>query len=173
MALIVETGAVVIGADSYLSVVDATTYLVSRGKGDAWDAVDDQEAALRKATDYITQAYRGRWTGYRFTVSQSLDWPRAWVPIPDVPSGYGAFSAFVSNTIVPLEVKNACAELALISSVTDLTATLTRPKIRTKVGEIEVQYNPYSPEYPRFRHIDMMFNPYLNSRGVNYALVRA
>lgn len=172
MALIVETGAVVAGAESYSSVVDATTYLNARGYGDAWDLVDDKEAALRKATDYMIQKYRGGWLGTLVSVTQPLDWPRSYVPIVDAPSGYGRFSAYVRSDIVPVEVKGACALLALTSNSGPLAPDLARPETSVKVGEIAVTYDPSLPQFVRYRSIDMMLRQYLTGGDNVFGVVR-
>jgi len=174
MALIVEDGTVVVGAESYLTVSAADTYHANRGNT-AWTDLDTpvKEQSLRKATDFMVQNYRTRWAGYRFNVSQPLDWPRAWVPIRDVPSGYGAFSAFVSNIIVPDAVKNACAELALKAATAELAPDLSQVVTREKIGPIEVDYQPYSPQQKRYVAIDgMLALLLLPGSGVSTPLVR-
>jgi len=171
MALIVEDGSIVANAESYVSVAQADSYFSTRAN-EAWSDVEDKEAALRKATDYMLQAYRSRWAGTRVSITQVLDWPRAWVPIPDLPSGYGAGASYLENNIVPTEVKNACAELALLSVSGALAPNLERAKSSVTVGEIAVTYDPASPEYPRYRSIDMMLSPWLKSGGAMMGLVR-
>lgn len=171
-AVVVETGAVVAGADSYISVAAATIYLTNRALGDAWDLVDDKDAALRKATDYMIQKYRGNWRGMRVNALQPLDWPRAFVPITDAPYGYGNFSAYVANNIVPVEVSGACALLALTSNSGALAPDLTRPESMVKVGDITVAYDPTLPQYVRYRSIDMMLKPYLMGGESTFGLIR-
>lgn len=55
MALIVEDGTGLADAESYLSVADADTYHADRNN-EAWQdySTAEKEAALRKATQYIT-----------------------------------------------------------------------------------------------------------------------
>lgn len=166
MALIVETGAIVAGADSYISAADATAFLTSRGSGDAWDAVDDKDAALRKATDYMVQAYRHRWKGTRVSKDQTLDWPRAWVQVDDL-EGLYAGAYYLPNNVVPEEVKQVCAELALQSNTAPLNPVLQRAKSEVKVGEIEIIYDPNSPEAPRYRAMDQRLSAYLNSTSMS------
>lgn len=174
MALIVETGLIVPNAESYVSVAEATTYHAERGQGDAWEAVEDKEAALRLATSYMEAAYRSRWLSFRVSALQALSWPRAWVTLPDAPYGYGSFAAFVPNNVIPVEVKRACAELALrTSSLGDLAPDISPQTIREKVGPIEVEYNKNAPPYLRYRSIDMLLSPYFKSTGPSVELVRA
>lgn len=112
MSLIVEDGSNVAGAESLASVAYTDTYHSNRGNT-AWAvlATAAKEQALRKATDYMTQAYRTRWAGYRTHSTQSLDWPRSLVEIKDV----NYIGTYVDQYSVPDEVKKACCELALMS----------------------------------------------------------
>lgn len=175
MALIVEDGTAKVNADSYISVVDATAYHAARGAGDAWDTVDDQDAALRKATEYMMQNYRFSWSGFRLTLAQRLDWPRAYVPIPDLTQGYGSGMAYLAQNIVPEEVRNACAVLALLTASGDLVPNLERAQSKVKVDVLEISYDPYSPEYKRYRAVDMMLAVWLGggATGGMRKLVRA
>ena len=172
MALIVESGSIVPGAESYCTVAFANTYHASRGNT-AWEALDDaddKEPALRRATDYMLQTYRGRWKGYRVSSTQPLNWPREAVVLGDGPNNYGDV---VANTIVPLEVKNACAEYALRAVTSQLAADLTRGTLSESVGEISVTYDPASPQYARYRAVDAVLAPYLTSSGSMTRLVRS
>ena len=158
MSLIVEDGSVVTGAESYISVADASNYHTVRGNT-AWAALTTdalREAALRKATDYMRQAYRSRWQGYKVNEDQALDWPRYGVEV----EGYA-----VDSDIVPTEVKNACAELALRASAADLNPDLTQGVAREKVGQIEVEYDKASPQFTRYKAIDALLSPYLKAGG--------
>jgi len=75
VALTVETGIGVPGADSYVATVDCGTYAANRGLTFASDATAD--AALRRATAYIDNTYRLRFPGYRtFRRAQNLEFPR-------------------------------------------------------------------------------------------------
>jgi len=171
MALIVEDGTGLPTAESYISVADATTYHIINGTGDDWDAVDDKEAAMRKATAYMTQAYRLRWKGMRAHLTQRLDWPRLYVPILDAPSGYG-FVSYVNDQVVPEEVKAACAILALQANSGVLNPNLERQQQSVKVGEIAITYEPNSKESPRYKSADMTVGIYLESSGAMSKLVR-
>lgn len=167
MSLIVEDGSGLSNSESYISVADASTYHANRGNA-AWAAltVPAQEQALRQATDYMLQVYRDRWTGYRRVVNpmQALDWPRYGVEVDHFPVLY---------TIVPADVANACAELALKASTGALAPDLTQGVIRKKVGPIETEYNRGTPQYTRYRAIELRLAPYLQSSGSFARLARA
>jgi hypothetical protein len=158
MTLIVEDGSIVTGAESYISVSDASNYHTVRGNT-AWAALTTdalREAALRRATDYMRQAYRSRWQGYKVNEEQALDWPRYDVEV----EGYA-----VDSDIVPTEVKNACAELALRASAADLNPDLTQGVLSEQVGSIQVTYDKASPQFTRYRAIDALLSPYLKAGG--------
>ena len=158
MALIVETGSGKSDSESYISVADASNYHTVRGNT-AWAALATdalREAALRKATDFMRQVYRSRWQGYKVNEDQALDWPRYDVEV----EGYA-----VDSDIVPTEVKNACAELALRASAAELNPDLTQGVAREKVGQIEVEYDKASPQLTRYRAINALLSPYLKAGG--------
>ena len=158
MTLIVEDGSIVTGAESYISVSDASNYHTVRGNT-AWAALTTdalREAALRRATDYMEQVYRSRWQGYKVNEDQALDWPRYDVEV----EGYA-----VDSDIVPTEIKNACAELALRASAADLNPDLTQGVLSEQVGSIQVTYDKASPQFTRYRAIDAILSPYLKAGG--------
>ena len=75
MALIVEDGTGLSTSEAYISVADASTYFTARGNT-TWAAIstdDLREAYLRQATEYMTQVYRSRWEGVRYSETQALD----------------------------------------------------------------------------------------------------
>ena len=158
MTLIVEDGSGKSDSESYISVADASNYHTVRGNT-AWAALATdalREAALRRATDYMRQAYRSRWQGYKVNEDQALDWPRYDVEV----EGYA-----VDSDIVPTEVKNACAELALRASAADLNPDLTQGVLSEQVGSISVTYDKASPQFTRYRAIDALLSPYLKAGG--------
>jgi len=173
-ALIVEDGTAKPDADSYISAADAAAYHISRGNENAWDAIEDPDAALRKATDYMVQTYRARWKGYRKDGAQALDFPRTWLYLePFVHGVVGTYPFLVSDTIVPEEVKRACAEYALVAASTPLAPNLERGIVRERVGPLETEFDRTSPEYTRYRAMDMALSPYLMGGGANVQLVRS
>lgn len=178
MALVVETGAGLSTAESYISVTDASTYHTNRGNA-AWAALASdtvREQCLRKATDYMLQNYRELWKGIRMTATQALDWPRAYVyTTPYLNGAVGEYPYLVADDIVPTEVARACAELALKASTNELNPDLAKDVITQTVGPISTTYSASSPQQKRYRAIDMMLAPYINSsgRGPNTSVVRS
>lgn len=178
MTLIVEDGSIVPGANSYISVADATTYHANLANM-AWANLAEpvQEGCLQKATQYMVGVYRQRWLGMRVEPApgQLLDWPRIGVILRDTASYFvdQRMSYTVPANIVPAEVMNACAELALRASFQDLWPDLDQRTLKEKIGQIEIDYDRMSPQFRRFRQVDLMLNPYLDAtNGLTTKLVR-
>src|SRR3972149_388650 len=134
MTIIAEDGTGLGNAESICSVTSADTYHSDRGNT-AWALLTTaiKEASLRKATEYMASEYRSRWLGRRATSTQSLDWPRILVYLQDI----GNNSLFlVPSTTVPVEVKRACAELALRASTAPLIEDQSRKTSEETIGPI-------------------------------------
>lgn len=147
--LIVETGAGVPGAESYLSAADADAYLAARGHA-AWtaQATEAKEAALRLATDYLEAVYGALWLSERRTDAQGLSWPRV---------GWAG---------VPAPVRNACAELALRAALGPLMPD-EGPAVKSeRVGPLLVAYQDGARQGVRFVAVDKMLAPYLSAQRV-------
>lgn len=167
MALVVEDGTGLANAESYITVAAAATHHANLGNV-AWAALASdtiREQLLRQATAYMGQAYRTRWLGYRKSTAQALDWPRVTVVIDEY--------TWISSEIVPTDIANACADLALRAATSGLNPDLTRGVVRKKVGPLETEYDPNSPQSVRFRAIDMALAPYLMGSSAMATLVRA
>ena len=128
MPLVIEDGTGLSTAESYLSVVDADTYIAAHGANATWTAsvTADKEEALRLATQYLDLQYGIRFKGYRIDVDQSLCWPRYDVYDRD---GYT-----VDYQSVPVQVKHATAEMALRYILGDDPLA-----VQTNPGEIKVE----------------------------------
>lgn len=164
MSLIVEDGTGVAGAESYASVAAADTRHSALGNS-AWAGftLANKEAYLRRATNYLEQAYRERWRGLRLHLTQPLSWPRWGVMVDNFP---------VYPTIVPPEVVNACADLALKAASADLNSDLNQMVVETGVGPVRKRLNPYSPQQTRYRSIEMALAPFLRVSGATVQAVR-
>lgn len=166
MSLIVEDGTGLSTAESYVSVAAADTRMTALGLTN-WGTLSttEKEQALRRSTQHMLRAYRGRWKGTRVTSTQALDWPRY---IPDMVDGHPVLSS-----VVPTDIANACADLALKAAAGDLAPDLERAVIRKKVGPLETEYSPHSPQATRYRAIDMALAPYIKGSSAMATLVRA
>lgn len=164
MTLIVENGTGLSTAESYISVADADARHTAMGNTD-WTGTDAvKEAALRRATAFMEQNYRLRWKGTRLLRAQALSWPR-----------YGAIvdSWEIESTVVPADVANACADLALKALAGPLTQDQTRAVIREKVGPLETEYSAYSPQGTRYVSVCNALAPYLTGGAGMSCIMRA
>jgi hypothetical protein len=169
MSLITEDGTGMSNAESYISVADADAYHAARN-ATLWATLttSDKEAALRRGVDYLMQAYRTRWKGYRAQALQALDWPRNSVVLSDTASQY-----VVPYNTIPVEVKNACAEIALRAAAGPLAGDLKQGVVEKTVGPLRVKYDSYSPQHNRYRAIDMLLRSYIDKSSTTVSLVRS
>lgn len=170
MALITEDGTGRADAESYCTVVFADAHHAARGVT-SWDALDTaaKEQRLRLATEYMVQAYRLQWAGWRSTAAQALDWPRAYVPRRDVGDYY-------ASNIVPAEVQRACAELAVrVTAGGRLLADQGREVLEQTVGPITTKYAQGTGQATRYAAVDALLGPLLLGErgGAAMRLVRA
>ncbi len=159
--LITETGAGLADAESYASVAAADARCASLGLT-AWAALveADKEIALRKATIFMA-TYRMQWAGRRMHQRQALDWPRYGVKVDDF---------YVLSTIVPLDVANACIDLAVRAGngedlLPDLDTGSNAIK-KDKTGPLETEYFQNTTDArERFVAVDALLAPYFGSAG--------
>jgi hypothetical protein len=159
MPLIVETGSGLSNAESFISVADADSYFAARGNA-AWTGTDTvKEQALRKATDFMQGRYINRWKGTRTHETQALAWPRENVTDAD---GYA-----LQSSVIPKEVKYACAELAVRSLTASLLPDNLTPNIKSESVSIpgpiskSIAYTGAKTSAPAFLAVDRMLIPYL------------
>jgi hypothetical protein len=148
MAIIVEDGTIVAGANSLASVADGDSYHDGRVSATAWTSADTatKEVALQTATTMLNSMVT--WKGGLVDLAQPLSWPRQ--------SVYDNEGRLIATNIVPLAVVSATAELArgLISS--DLTQETGDALERIKVDVIELEYSGVGktstmiPQYVKF-----------------------
>lgn len=146
MSLIVETGTGIASAEVYSTLAEFKAYRPRGGlalPAGLSDALT--EAALVRGTAFVEGAYAHRWPGVRDTETQGLAWPRA--------EAWDADGIPLSG--VPVGVKNACMEAALIeaNTVGALTLALEHGGMvsREKTGPLETDYAngaPASTVYP-------------------------
>lgn len=174
MAFIVETGDIVPGANSYVSVDFADAYHSDRGN-ESWSdlTTEEKQSALIKATDYLEQVYEGRWVGYQEKYTQPLSWPRgyydarSYFPIIDQlnidPSIYG---------VIPERLKQAACILALESVSGDLNPLQDREVKKEKVDVIEVEYMDNARSRPSRPAIDGLLRKLVSGSALNSRVVR-
>lgn len=127
--MVVETGAVVLGADSYVTISQADEYLAARGRDAEWAALTDtaKEARLIMATQYLDAAVR--WRGVIVRDAQALGWPRFDVVDRE--------SRAIASDVVPAPVRAATIEIAALGEV---AVERTRAAISKTVGPISIDY---------------------------------
>jgi len=132
MALVVEDGSGLASANGFVAVAYADAYHLLRGNT-TWTGADAlKEAAIVRATFYLSNAYA--WQGLRRrSRDQALAWPR--VDVFDQEGYAVAFDA------VPTEIEQATAEIALRELLTPgaMTpdVTLGNQKVLTEVKGIK------------------------------------
>ena len=165
MSLNVETGTGSSTSESYASVAFFDSYHADRGNTLAATlSTAEKEQALRRATEYMIQAYRNRWQGYRRLVTQALDWPRSGIVIDDF--------TVIAYDSVPVDVQKACAELAFKAASGALLNDTGQTVIRKKVDVIEIEYDKNSSQSTQYKTIEAMLRPYLTGGGFSHRLVR-
>lgn len=160
----VEDGTGLATANSYISEADADQYNDDHEGNATWTAASQaaKEKALRLATQYLDAVYGPRWKGARHEELQALDWPR---------DGADDGEYSIDNDVLPQPLLDACVELAIKSAGgTSLIADPTEGNIkrtRSKVGslESEKEYMGGLTPYNRYRLVDSILRPILNSGG--------
>lgn len=113
--LIIEDGTMPEGANSYVSLEDADTYLVMRG---LWDTTPEAEgeSILSKKETAIIRAFDAlntlNWVGDVPDWQRVTAWPRENVPMPGAKPNPGEKPSFLPADIVPRAVVQAQMELA-------------------------------------------------------------
>ena len=105
MALTVEDGTGLVGADAYISVANADTYFLASANA-TWAAATSpaKEVAIIKATRYIEKRFGTKWKGLIASSEQALGWPRRYV--------YDERGTELVDQ-VPVQIARACAEYAV------------------------------------------------------------
>lgn len=155
MALIIEDGTGVAGANSYIDVAAARAYAAARGA--VLPAADiEVEQLLIKAMDFI-EAFRSEFQGLKSSASNPLQWPRVGVVLDGFPLG---------GDVIPQVLKDAQAQLAIDAQTTDLMPTGSgKEVVMEKVDVVQVQYaetGDTNPQ-PAFTKAEALLKPLLKS----------
>jgi len=128
MALVIEDGSVVTGANSYVTLAEFKAWADSRDI--SYNADDNVlEAQILRAMDYIERLY---FIGNKANENQPLQWPRTEALI----DGY-----YADATEIPKEVKIAVYEATVVEAAGYSELEIqSRKTLRERVGDIEVQY---------------------------------
>ncbi len=162
MALVIEDGTGVTGANSYATVAEARAYALARGL--TLPVTDGPvESALVLACDKL-ESYR--YKGAKTEEDQPLMWPRADVYVDDAEEP-------LADDSIPNKLKQAQCQLAYDSTLTELQPTGTgRETVREKVDVLEVEYarQGSGSVTPEFNKAESLLAPLLLNGG-GFALV--
>ena len=162
MALILETGSIVAGANTYVGVEDVRAYADARGLT-LPEPDGDVEVLLVKAMDFL-EAQEGRMQGARVDKDQELSWPRSGVTVNGFELGEDA---------IPKQLKNAQCQLACDAASTDLLPNGDgREVIREKVDVLETEYakTGSSAAQPQLVKAEALLAPLLSNSGFSLTL---
>lgn len=159
MTLTVETGAIVSGANSYVSRADAIAYAANRGVTLADSTATD--AMLIKACDYL-ESFANRYKGVPVDRDQPLAWPR----YDAVIEGFSW-----SSDEIPRQVINA--QLAVLLEINagddpfNPTPTVGPVTEKTVSGAVTVRYaSGTSSKVQKSRASDALINLLLDRSGL-------
>jgi hypothetical protein len=172
MAHVVETGAGLADANSYLSAADADAYFVDHGAPAAWTGLAAvKEQALRLATQYLDAVYGARWKGQAMLQTQALDWPRH--------SACSVNGWTYASDDLPAALEHACAELAVRSLAGDTllpdlapgsTVGLTAKSVTAGSVSVSKTFGGVTSPYKKYTLIDklladLFYSQYAVERG--------
>ena len=137
MAFTVQNDAgTVDGANAYITVLEFQNYHSDRGNTVPTET-SAIEIAIIKATDYVDYSYFDEFVGRKESATQSTEWPRL---------NAITRNGFNVSESLPIDLKNAVAEYALIAVSSDLSPNPTYDatgfdveSTRTRVDVIETQ----------------------------------
>lgn len=158
MALVVEDGTGLAGAESYLSVAGFQAFATARGYVISGD-VTELESALRLATTYI-DSFWNSFKGNKVSQEQALQWPRSDVSI---------FGFTVEEDELPQTLLDATAEAAYQQQAgTSLLPSGVGGNVKfEKVGPLETEYFSNNPAaQPTLRAVDTHLSPLLRNTGL-------
>lgn len=138
MAIVVEDGSVVSGANSYVTAQELTDYTTDRGV----TLTGDNEEHLLNAMTYIETI---QFIGYKKTKDQPLQWPREGAFI----DGFEVFS-----NEIPQELKTLQFEVVIAQFEGNGPLTSVDRKISSaQVGSLSVSYDEGSAPYSYSRRL--------------------
>lgn len=125
--IVVETGAIVTGANSYVTTTELETYADERGVS---ITASEKEDLLIKAMDYLESL---DYKGIKIRKTQPLEWPRSHVIIDEV--------YWIDADEIPQELKNAQMQIALSIDGGHSPHRINPRRVkRRKVDELEIEY---------------------------------
>lgn len=156
MALVVEDGTGIDGANTFVSLADCEAYSLARGLDISGDE-DATSAMILTAMDYLAPL---SWKGEPVEPFQVLPWPRNYVYL-----GRNNFP----NDQVPPDVVAAQCQLVMnqFNGVVLFPATETAMIIQDTVGPLTTKYSPKygAPTTPTLPLVDQLLDKWLTDGG--------
>ena len=157
MALVIEDGTVVTGANSYVTSAEVIAFALARGISIPEDT--DLDGMVVQAKDYV-DSFEDQYKGVRVSATQPLAWPRKNVVI---------FSAKLPEDSIPQRLKDAqCQATIEVFNGAELQPNITGYAVRVeKVDVIQVEYatgggsnSVAQPEYtPSYTKVIALLKP--------------
>ena len=184
MTIILETGAIVAGANAYATLAQLDAFHEDRGNT-IWSGSDDEtkEAAMLRATAGLESKYRSRWLGFKAdhnatTAPQFLAWPRRDDKNQSRANGFTAatMDEFMDGDgiaypvdEIPRLIIEAYQEVCLVElSQPFVSIELSRDDMLKyqRVDVIEQEWLRNAPAVVQFPHIDALLSTLANSAPV-------
>ena len=164
MALVIEDGTGVAGANRYVNVADAQAWVAARGL--AFTGADSViEQRLLMAMDLI-ESYRSRFRGSKTLSTNPLQWPRTAAFVDDVE---------LDDDVIPEELRSAQIQLAYEAQTTTLQPSGTgREVLEETVDVITTKYAERGSGIinPNFSKAEAFLRPLLRSGGTQLSTLR-
>lgn len=157
MALIVEDGSIIAGAQAYIDTSYTDTYWENRGNPEEWFCLTlaEQEAAILYGTQYLEKRYKFR--GCLIDKTQVLSFPRTVIYDREGRTLNGA-------GVIPTPVKEASAELALRYVIENYFLDkdpASKRVTRKRIGDAEEDWDN-TISTTRFKFIDLLLEDYIS-----------
>lgn len=165
MALVVEDGTVVTGANSYVDASFLTDYATARGLT-VPTATAELEVLLTLAMDYI-ESHGERFKGKKTEATQETQFPRTNVVL---------YGALLGPNTIPRDLKFAQCQAAVEAQSADLLPSTTEAPVRQEtIGPITTIFgftasDPW--EGPTFPKVDVFLDPLLRGGGFGVEVCR-
>lgn len=162
MALTVEDGSGLPGADSLVSLAGCRSFML--GRDDSFEdfvvaSVSEQERYLREATAYLSGK---NFRGSRATATQSLPWPRVGASYRNGPVFAKDFIPQAVKDAVCLLAGHAAREAKQGLSILNPSARGGMVK-REKIGDIEQEYFEGAPSQTVYSDVEVLLYGLLRS----------
>lgn len=156
MALTVQTIDGLDTANTYIDIAYFDEYHTARGNDITALTDTIKEQLIIKAMDYLENVFYGLWVGEELNDTQSTAFPR----VVDY------------ETILPKQIKEAQAVLALKANDGELMEDLEQSVKREKLDVLEVEYNDYASAQKRYLSVYALLKPYLDASIYTRKVVR-